>query len=749
MIRAVLSLSVLISILVLPISAHADTLRGRVVDPDARPVAHALVIVTAGTSVVASVRTSADGRFGPVRLPAGAYDVIVAAPGLHAPATRITVAPGGTVDLGDVALARSIVTESVVVSSSQVEQPLSRVTDNVTVIDRQELLARQMDTVTDVLRLVPGFGVAASGGAGALRSVFPRGGESDYTLVLVDGLALNTFGGGFDAAHLSTAGVDRVEVVRGPASALFGGGAIGGLVHVITRQGGPTRGDVTFEAGSRGTTRALASAAGGRQAWAWGAAVERLASDGDTSFRSSIGGPVSNDDYERLVGSASLGWSDRATRRLRIDARVTRDDRGFPGAYGSDPFGFYGGLDTISRGINRSTGVSGSASLGDVRRVRHLAQAAWSSAPSRFLSPFGESEDRTRRWTGRYQVDAERARLGWSLGAESLYERADNTFITGEVFQPVPVTRSLTGLFAETRWRAGSRGAVTAGARLERIARNALEGNPSVFGPRPAFGTDVVWSANPKISASWLLRGAHDASGGWTRLRAGAGTGIKPPTAFEIAFTDNPSLSPERSRSVDVGVEHVFAGGLAAADATVFASRYDDLIVAVRTEFGSVSPYRTDNIANARAAGLELGVRWRSRGGLSARAAYTFMDTEVLAVDDAPGEAPSPFEVGQPLFRRARHQGSLDVRYTASRADVFLTVYGRGRTLDLEPNFASAVLSHSGHAVASLGGSVRLGSRLDAYGRIDNLFDRTYEDVLGFPAPGRTASVGLRVAVSR
>jgi outer membrane cobalamin receptor len=95
--------------------------------------------------------------------------------------------------------------------------PLSRVTDSVTVIDRADLDARQTETATEVLRLVPGFGVVASGGRGALTSIFPRGGESDYTLVFVDGIALNSFGGGFDAAHLSTAGIDRIEGRPRPA----------------------------------------------------------------------------------------------------------------------------------------------------------------------------------------------------------------------------------------------------------------------------------------------------------------------------------------------------------------------------------------------------------------------------------------------------------------------------------------------------------------------------------------------------
>ena len=742
-----LVLSALLLLLGTATPAHADVVRGRILDPQGLPAAGVQVLIVRGKTIVATTSTSSGGQFGPVTVPAGEYDVLAAAAGLRAPATRITVAATGAVDV-NITLAVSAVSDSVVVSAAQVDQPLSRVTDSVTIIDRADLEARQTETASEVLRLVPGFSMIASGGRGAIFSVFPRGGESDYTLFLVDGIALNSFGGGFDAAHLSTAGVDRIEVVRGPQSAVFGSGAIGGVVNVITRKAGPPQAHLSAELSGQGTARLTASTNGAKGAWSWGAAFERLASDGDTTVRASIGGPVSNDDYERLVGTASLGWSDRATRRFRVDARAGRDDRGNPGPYGSDPFGRYGGLDTISRGINEPRGVAASAVLGDARTVRHVAQFSWSQTPSRFISPFGDSEDETRRMMGRYQADMERGRAGFSAGFEFVQERADNTFVTGEQFQPIPVNRTVAGLFLESRVDIGARGAVTAGVRAERIERAALEENG--FG-RPPFGAHVVWSINPKVSGVWFLRGHRiaDATKGWTKVRAGGGTGIKPPTVFELAFTDNPGLKPERSRSVDVSIEHAFPGVLLIADATFFANRYDDLIVAVGSSFTGASIYQTDNISNASAKGAEVGVRWQTRFGLSARGAYTWLDTEILAVDNIPGAVPSPYIVGDPLVRRPRHQGSLDVRYARGRAQVFLVVNGRNAMTDLEPNFVDVALTNPGFVVYAAGGSFRISRQLEAYARVTNLLDREYEDALGYPAQARSASVGLRVAIGR
>ena len=287
--------------------------------------------------------------------------------------------------------------------------------------------------------------------------------------------------------------------------------------------------------------------------------------------------------------------------------------------------------------------------------------------------------------------------------------------------------------------------------RAEHIRRDALAADPSAFSPRPAFARDVVTSVNPKLAAAWQVAGGDAAAGarGWTRLHASAGTGIRPPDAFEIAFTDNPGLKPERSRSVDGGVTQAFAGGAFQADATWFRNDYDDLIIAVG-RFTDASRYRTDNISNARAQGVELSLAGRTRGGFSGRASYTFLDTEIRAVDGSP-DAPSPFTVGDPLLRRPRHQGVLDMAWARGPVDVFAQGVFRGQTLDAEPNFGTfgGLFENPAYAVANLGATVRVWRQVAVYGRVMNLFDTAYEDALGYPAPGRIGYVGVRVAAGR
>jgi vitamin B12 transporter len=121
----------------------------------------------------------------------------------------------------------------------------------------------------------------------------------------------------------------------------------------------------------------------------------------------------------------------------------------------------------------------------------------------------------------------------------------------------------------------------------------------------------------------------------------------------------------------------------------------------------------------------------------------------VLDIDDSPGAAPFPFVVGDPLIRRPSHQASLEVRYTHARFTGFAIVNGRGEMLDLEPNFASSTYPSEGYAVVSAGGTFTITKTLQGYARVNNLFDRAYEDALGYPAPGMTGVVGVRIAVSR
>jgi iron complex outermembrane receptor protein len=321
--------------------------------------------------------------------------------------------------------------------------------------------------------------------------------------------------------------------------------------------------------------------------------------------------------------------------------------------------------------------------------------ASFTDVSSDFESAFGPSTSGTRRVEARLQEDvAIVPALSASAGVQLLRERGSSSFITGPAAETIPIERSVTGAYGELRFVGGERLFVTGGLRLERLERSAVEADPRAFVPRPAFPAQTVSSWNPKVAASYLL--TRPGGPRATRLRASAGTGIRPPDAFEIAFTDNPDLAPERSRSVDAGIEQQFDGG-------------------------------------------------------ALLASYTFLSTEVLSVDGLERLAPAPFQVGDALIRRPRHQGLIEATYVSSRMSAFADLTLRSQILDLEPNYGSfgGLFFSAGYSVLNAGVSIPIRRGVEVYARGLNLADRSYEETLGYPALGRSAMVGVRVAAGR
>jgi outer membrane cobalamin receptor len=727
-------------------------IRGQILDSDGRPVAGATIVVDGATAAPLTSLSDATGGFDVPTAAAGRFRVRASAPGLAAPAVDVEVADGETRTV-DLTLRLTAVEERLVVTAAQVGQPLSTLPDSTTVITGETVAARQQFNTGQALRSVPGVTVQQTGGPGGLTSLFLRGGESDYTLVLIDGVRANSFGGGVDLSQVPLADVDRIEVVRGPQSALYGADAIGGVVQVITRAGGTPAVQGLLEAGSRDMWRATGSTTGSVDAWRWQLGGDHFQEEGYTGAASN-GEIVSNDDARTSQGAGTVGWRGASTGAdVQGTFRYVDTDRGTPGPFGSDPAGRFAGVSRTSRNLTSRTsgGVRwlqpwfGSSST---MRQRTEFDAADYDLTSRSAFP---STGETRRVHARTQTDvAASSMLGLTGGVEWLGERGASTFITAGTAGPVPVERSVLGVFGEARWQPAGRVSLTAGLRGERIHRDAFPGDPLAFTPRPDFPADTVLSANPKLSGAWVALGDPSATRAWTRVHGAFGTGIRPPDAFEIAFTDNPGLAPERSRSVELGVAQTWLAGALLVDATAFVNDYDDLIIAVGRSFTGVSRWRTDNISNARARGLEASAAWRPTVGLALQTSYTWLATEILAVDGA-STAPPPYAVGDRLLRRPGHQGTVDAMWTTTRGSAFAQVFVRGETLDAEPAFGptGGLYENPGYAVANLGASFDLARGVVLQGRMMNLFDARYEEVLGYPAPGRTFYVGVRLAAGR
>ena len=434
-------------------TADADMLRGRVLGPDGQPVAGARVAVTGPLAAPLTATAGPDGRF-TIEVPAGTVTIRAFAPGMDAPAQRVAA---GT----DVTLTLSVraVSETLTVTASHVDAPLSATPDSVSVITRDDLLARQTTTLGDALRLVPGFAVARNGGPGTVTSAFPRGGESDYTLVLVDGVRANAFGGGLDLSQVPIADAERIEVVRGPQSALHGSDAIGGVVQIITAKGGPLTVNASGELGGREARSGRALVRGGAGPWYGGAS---MAHDRDGGFTgtASDSTAVTNDDGRVTQVSGTVGWRHAAGTDLAGTAQFVETERGSPGAYGSNPVGNFFGVDRDSRGLTRrrSSALRLTQPLGGAAsRVRLRADADTADYDLEFRAPFSVSRGDTSRTHGRVQVDAAvSASVGLTAGIDGLREHGGSTYITNGA-ATIPVERSSVAAYAEARWQPHAR----------------------------------------------------------------------------------------------------------------------------------------------------------------------------------------------------------------------------------------------------------------------------------------------------
>ena len=453
--------------------------------------------------------------------------------------------------------------EAVVVAAAPVPRPRSESPASTTVVGSDAVKARQLETVADALRTTPGFAVGRNGGRGALTSVFPRGGESDYTLVLVDGIRVNNFGGGLDFSLLPLGDLDQIEIVRGPQSAIFGADAIGGVVHLTTRQGGQPTVSGQFEGGGQATVRGLGATrgtVGGLVVWR-----ERRATTRATASPASRRPPArSSPTTTGSSRSPRATWNGRksATTAVRADLRWLDAERGNPGPFGSNPIGAYTAVDRVSRGedTQQQIGLHGRLPWGSsmAGRIQQRWQVTVADLDNRYHSPFGDSFFETRR-TGAPHADRRHAvaddgphrrRRGLRRArTQHLHHRRG---LPGSPDR-APHLRRASGGALRTWARAP---AFSVGLRADSIRRDALEGNPDPFGPRPAFDQRVGDLGEP-ASGQALHRLAGQRGAARTTVRASYGTGIRPPDAFELAFTDNPALQPERSRSADIGVSHV------------------------------------------------------------------------------------------------------------------------------------------------------------------------------------------------
>jgi outer membrane cobalamin receptor len=715
--------------------ASTSSAAGVVADSQGATIARAIVrLLDARRHEVRATLTDDAGRFAIDTAGCAGCRVEVSLPGF----TTASATPGPAAMR--LVLTLAPVRESVIVTATRDAVPGSQVGATTTVIDSAEIARRGVALVSELLRDVPGLTVVQSGGPGGVTSVFARAGESNYNKVLLDGIPLNEPGGTFNFSTLTTGNLDRIEIVRGAQSALFGSDAMSSVIQLFTKRGsgpgGPPHGDATIERGGYGTVRG-------------GGEVRGESGRVDYSLHASGLGTDNPTPNGRFTNS-TFSWNGGAVIRPGLSLRtVGRTEWSRAGTPGQTAFGrpdldaFFQRHDTVGgatleheRGpfkgrLTYAYSTSDQISANLTVDPPYTPQLGTNIGVFPFSDFLFDGDNTLNRHRVSYQGDLRLGGLGRLASMQVLtgavdYDGERATLRDRRAGTTVLASRNNVGVTLQYQ-AVSSRVSLVAGVRAEDNA---------------SFGTVGV----PRVSVSGLLRRSAGLLGD-TKLKFNAGLGVKEPTILQsfspnAFFLGNPNLLAERARTIDVGVEQRLAGDRAKVDVVWFDNRYRNQIATETTDFTTFAA-QYFNIGLTTARGLELSAETAPLPALRLKGGYTFTDSRIV---DSTNAFSPVFAVGQPAFRRPRHAGFAQVawEHKAVAIDVTGTFVGRRTDSDFFA-LGTPITSDDPYAIWTLGGHYRPTARVDLFLRVENLTDKDYMEPLGYQAWRRTVHVGLRI----
>lgn len=604
-----------------------------------------------------------------------------------------------------------------IVTATRVATPLEQTAASVTIVTAEEIEASGDRTIVEVLRKVPGLNIVQSGGSGTITSVFMRGGNSNHTLILIDGIEVSdptASNGAFNFAHLLTNNIERIEIVRGPLSTIYGSDVIGGVINIITKRGGgPTRATVRVEGGSFGAFNQAASLTGGTDRIDFVLSVDHFRDEGISITPRRLrpaGVGAEKDGYENLTASVRL--TGRLTEQAglslfvqSVETDAETDDTA------EDPNSREETEQLFAQLEGRLKSFGGA--LDQTLALEYTHHDRFNENPADSLSAnFSRGTNDGTKVKLRYLATLSTFDSHLlSFGAETESEDIETqvSFSSGFTSATIADTRN-NAVFVQDQAAFGDSLFVTGAVRIDDHER---------------FGRHVTF----RIAPAYLLR-QHG-----TKLTASFGTGFKAPSLFHLfgsssflgftTFTGNPNLKPETSRSWEAGIEQDLFGGRARAGATYFRTDIKNLIVSTPT-FTSV-----ENRSEAKIYGVEAFFQATPHDGVTLRADYTF----VRAEDGSNG---------QDLLRRPKHKANAALDYAFSAkgmVGISATYVGRRRDIDAV-TFARIVTDD--FTTVGLHASYDVTPTFRIFARLSNLLDAEIEDPDGFSQPGRAVFAGLR-----
>jgi len=663
-----------------------------------------------------STKSAPDGQYS-LDLPAGRYHIQFArAPFVPREITLNLTAEGSrTLSLR---LDLEPLSSSVVVTANTQPTDLAHTPAPVDIVGSQEIDQRQAVSLPDLLATQTGISLARTGTIGGLTTIFIDGGNSSFTKVLIDGAPVNIPGGDFDFSNLTLDNVDKVEIVHGAESALYGTDAMSGVVQIVSHRGTTRIPGVNLfaEGGSFSSARGGAQLSGLLAKFDYSAAGSYFHTDGQGV----------NDAFLNRGFAGNFGYSFSGTNQVHLTVRSNTSFAGAPGQT------LLGSAFTSSSAFYDLQQLSSNLTW-NFQTGKHWSHH-FSGMESRYYSisgfpPFGNFPNQSNRAGGL---------------AQSTYSFLKGAVTGGYQYEVengnAHSYRNNQGGFLDGRWSPFARLTLSSGGRAE---------------ANTSFGTRVV----PRAGAVLALRYSKGFLGD-TRLRAAYGQGIEEPTALESFDTDpcspgNPRLRPQHSRTVNAGLDQYFDFDRFRVSAAYFTDKFRDLIIpAPGTQsgcpFGSIAFLNTDR---ARARGVNLETATRLTRWLSLNANYSHDDTRVLQTSSTfPGS-------GDHLLRRPVNSGNiwLNTAYGRFNFNVNAYITGARTDSDFDSTFVAGkcivgsgpcLTSNPGYARFDVATAYNFRRGISFYGRVTNLLDKQYQETIGFPALGRDYRLGINYRFS-
>jgi vitamin B12 transporter len=577
----------------------------------------------------------------------------------------------------------------VVVSAMRVPEPREEITQDITVITKDEIENKGVEFVTDILRTYSDITVAQNGGFGKNATIFLRGGSPNQVVILIDGVKVNSPAtGSLDLSGIITQDIERIEIVKGPQSTLYGSEAMAGVINIITKKGmGKPSVAVSFESGSYTTFQSTASVQGAQGMWDYRLTASFFTTDGISAAK----GGSERDGSTNKSFSAKIGLTPSEKIMLELNMRYYSDWSAL------DSFDFTGRLiDSFHYTQKGEHGlISARATFLITDHYQQILTLSTVSDNFTFNDPdniFNNARIHSSMQTVDWQHNVFLGKATAIAGAEYRREKVHNsdTFDDSVTNKALYLSGSVK-LFKDNLL-------LNAGLRYD---------NHQTAGGNVTYRAGVLYSIKPYS----------------LRLKANYATGFRAPSLNELFFPffGNPALKPEKSRGFDAGIEKDLFGGRFCLFGTYFQQKYQDLI---QYDFATFS---AQNIGNAEAKGTDVGFTARLMERLRLKASYANMET----IDK---------DAGKPLTRRPRNKVVSQLDYSGSRfGAIFEYIY-------VSQRFDSAVNRDlSPYSLVNFKCRYAVSKILTIFARVDNLFNKNYEEIGGYNTPGASFFAGMRV----